>query len=168
MNARARDFHWYWIVGVSLVILTLLGWFNSPVDRVSGRPLLLVPDVKAVHDYQSKARSWIIQFEMLDAEISGLMVEPSGDLFSRSEQANQVVEAAVTQVQRIDRAQAPLSLTSLHQSFNQAALAYLEAARSALVWISTPSAEKLAIAKTNLEKARQMADALSQSEWLNP
>src|SRR5512146_3208177 len=168
MNNSAISQRWYWTLGVSLVLLTVLGWFNSPIDRTTGRPLLLVPEVKAVHDYQVEARSWISQFEVLDAQISGLMIEPSGDLFSRSSQANQAVEAAVAQVQTIDRTQAPLSLTSLHQAFNQAAVAYLEAARSALVWVSTPSPEKLNTAKANLEKARQQVDQLSQSEWLIP
>lgn len=168
MNNQSSNYHWYWMAGISLVLITLLGWFNSPIDRASGRPLLLVPDVKAVHDYQSEARAWISQFAVLDAEISGLLIEPSGDLFSRSSQANQVVEAAVANVHQIDRTQAPLSLTSLHKAFNQAALAYLEAARAALVWVSTPSADKLATAKANLENARQQVDQLSQSEWLAP
>jgi hypothetical protein len=121
-----------------------------------------------VHDYQVEARSWISQFQVLDAEISGLLIEPSGDLFSQSSQANQAVETAVTQAQMIDRTKVPLSLTSLHQAFNQAALAYLETAHSALVWVSTPSADKLDTAKANLEKARQQVDQLSQSEWLIP
>lgn len=168
MSSNGTINRWCWIAGLSLVILTVLGWLNSPIDRTTGRPLLLIPEVKAVYDYQVKARSWISQFQVLDAEISGLLIEPTGDLFSQSSQANQAVEAAVTQVQMIDRTQAPLSLTSLHQAFNQAALAYLEAARSALVWVSTPSAEKLTTAKTNLEKARQQVDQLSQSEWLIP
>jgi hypothetical protein len=168
MNSNAITQRWYWITGVSLIILTVLGWLNSPIDRTTGRPLLLIPEVKAVHDYQVKARSWISQFQVLDAEISGLLIEPSGDLFSQSSQANQAVEAAVAQAHAIDSTQAPLSLTSLHQAFNQAALAYLEAARSALVWVSTPSADKLAAAKANLEKARQQVDQLSQSEWLIP
>jgi hypothetical protein len=168
MNSNSISHRWYWTIGVSLVLLTVLGWLNSPIDRTTGRPLLLVPEVKAVHDYQVKARSWISQFQVLDAEISGLLMEPSGDLFTQSSQANQTVEAAVTQAQMIDRTQAPLSLTSLHQAFDQAALAYLEAARSALVWVSTPSAEKLTTAKANLGKARQQVDQLSQSEWLAP
>ena len=168
MNSNSISQRWYWTLGVSLVLVTVLGWFNSPVDRTTGRPLLLIPEVKAVHDYQVKARSWISQFQVLDAEISGLLIESSGDLFSQSSQANQAVEAAVTQVQMIDRTQAPLSLTSLHQAFNQAALVYLETARSALVWVSTPSAEKLATAKANLEKARHQVEQLSQSEWLAP
>ena len=168
MSSNGTINRWYWIAGLSLVILTVLGWLNSPIDHTTDRPLLLIPEVKAVHDYQVKARSWISQFQVLDAEISGMLMEPSGDLFSQSSQANQAVEAAVTQVQMIDRTQAPLSLTSLHQAFNQAALAYLEAARSALVWVSTPSVEKLTIAKANLEKARQQVDQLSQSEWLVP
>ncbi len=103
MNSNAISQRWYWTLGVSLVLLTVLGWFNSPIDRTTGRPLLLIPEVKAVHDYQVKARSWISQFQVLDAEISGLLMEPSGDLFSQSSQANQAVEAAVTQVQIIDR-----------------------------------------------------------------
>lgn len=168
MNNNPTIHRWYWISGTLLVVLTILGWINSPIDRTNGRPLLLIPEVKAVHDYQLEARSWINQFQVLDAEISGLLIDPSGDLFSRSSQANHAVEAAVAQVQMVDRTQAPLSLSSLHQAFNQAALAYLEAARSALVWVSTPSVEKLNVAKANLEKARQQVDQLSRSEWLIP
>ncbi|NLG97356.1 MAG: hypothetical protein GX491_08355 [Chloroflexi bacterium] len=168
MNASPHTSIGYWIAAVSLVLLTIFGWLHSPIDRTTGRPLLLIPEVKAVHDYQTKARSWIGQFEVLDAQISGLLIEPSGDLFRRSSQANQAVEAAVSQAQVIDRTQAPLSLTSLHQSIHQAALAYLEAARSALVWISTPAPDKLDAAKANLEKARQQVEHLRQSEWLIP
>ena len=168
MNSNSIAQRWYWIVGVGLTLFTVLGWLNSPIDRTTGRPLLIIPEVKAVHDYQVHARTWISQFQVLDAEISGLLIEPAGDLFSRSSQANHAVEAAVAQVQIIDRTEAPLSLTSLHQGFNQAALAYLEAARSALVWVSTPSDDKLADAKTKLETARQQVDQLSQSEWLVP
>jgi hypothetical protein len=168
MNSNSISHRWYWITGFGLILLTVLGWLNSPIDNTTGRPLLLIPEVKAVHDYQVKARSWISQFQVLDAMISGLLIEPSVDLFSKSSQANHAVETAVTQVHWIDRTQAPLSLTSLHQAFNQAALAYLEAARSALVWVSTPSTDKLTTAKENLEKARQQVDQLSHSEWLVP
>lgn len=167
MNASSRSHHGYWIAGVSLILLTMFGWLRSPIDRTTGRPLLLIPEVKAVHDYQVEARSRIRQFEVLDAQISGLLIEPSGDLFSRSSQANQAVEAAVAQAQVIDRTSAPISLTSLHQSIHQAALAYLEAARSALVWISTPAPDKLDAAKANLEKARQQVEQLRHSEWLS-
>ena len=87
MNSTEISQRWYWIFGVSLVVLTILGWFISPIDRTTSRPLLLIPEVKAVHDYQVKARSWISQFQLLDAEISGLLIGSSGDLFSQSRQA---------------------------------------------------------------------------------
>lgn len=168
MKSSALSSHWYWITGITIVLLTVLGWLSSPIDRTTGRPLLLVPEVKAVHDYQANARSWIDRFALLDAEVSGLLTQPTGDLFSRSSQANHTVESAVVLTQTIDRTAAPLSLTSLHQAFVSASLAYLEAARSALVWVSTPSEEKLVAAKANLETARMQVKQLSQSEWLQP
>lgn len=168
MNNSLTTSRWNWLAGIGLVVLTVLGWLNSPIDRASGRPLLLVPEVKAVHDYQANARVWLNRFQSLDAEIAGLLVEPTGDLFSRSSQANQTVENAVSLTQRIDRTQAPLSLTSLQGAFKQAGLTYLEAARSALIWVSTPSAEKLADAQAKLQTARQQVEQLKQSEWLIP
>ena len=65
MNSTEISHRWYWIIGVSLVLVTVLGWLNSPIDRTTSRPLLLIPEVKAVHDYQVKARAWISQFQVL-------------------------------------------------------------------------------------------------------
>lgn len=84
MNGTEISHRWYLIIGVSLVLVTVLGWLNSPIDHPTSRPLLMIPEVKAVHDYQVKACSWISQFQLLDAEISGLLIEPSGDQFSQS------------------------------------------------------------------------------------
>lgn len=47
----------------------------------------------------------------------------------------------------IGHTKAALALTSLHQSLNQTGLTDLEAARSALVWVSTPTAEQLSTQK---------------------
>ena len=58
---------WAWIA--SLVVLLGLGLFVSPRDK-NNRPILLMPDVKAVEDYRRSLASWHSRLLELDGRIA--------------------------------------------------------------------------------------------------
>jgi hypothetical protein len=60
---------------LAAILITLLGWWQSPIEHFTGRPLLLIPEVKAVAAYQVQARGWVDQFQGLDASITGLLLD---------------------------------------------------------------------------------------------
>ena len=84
-------------IGVIVLILaiafTIIGGLTSPHDE-SGKPVLLLPEVKAFEDYRGAARGWLIELNNLDGEISSLLSEEGqGDLFTQSRQANKCSSA---------------------------------------------------------------------------
>ena len=145
--------------------LTLLGSQVSP-RNVNGRPLLLLPDVKAVEDYRRAVREDASQLNLLNGEIAALLSEKNPDLFSQSRQAQAALEHALQIAQRIDAQAVPPALEGLRGVTSQAASAYLEAARLALRWVSLPGAENQNTAAQALEQAGQQLHTLESSQWL--
>jgi hypothetical protein len=156
-----------WTVGaVVCLLLILLGWLASPVDRLTGRPLLLLPDVKAVEDYRRQAASWMTDLRMLDSDLAQLLAGDVGDLFEQSRRSQAVLERAARLVKAIDVHPAPPTLSGLQMKISQAALAYLETAHTASDWVSVPDEEHYMKAEQALNKARTLLDELEESQWL--
>jgi len=61
-----------WILFGLAVIFTIIGAFVSPLDD-QGKPVLLLPEVKAVEDYRKAAQSWISELNILDGEIAHII-----------------------------------------------------------------------------------------------
>ncbi len=154
------------LASLAVLLITVMGWWQSPIEHYTGRPLLLIPEIKAVADYQIQARGWIDQFQSLDASISDLLLGTNGDLFSQSQQGNRTLQQAVQMAQTVDRTSAPATLVSLHSDLKNISLGYLDAARLTLRCIGAPSAENRTAAQAALDQARKRLDSVKSSEWM--
>jgi hypothetical protein len=154
-----------WLLLPLGLFLTVLGVLTSPQD-VQGRPILLLPDVKAVEDYRREVSRISNGLHLLDGEIAGLLAGPNTDLFTQSRQAQAAFEHALQLAQDIDVPAAPPPLEGLRGAAAGTASAYLEAARLALRWVSLPQEANRTSAENGLMLARQQLKTLEESKWL--
>lgn len=155
-----------WILLSLAVFFTIIGAFVSPLDEL-GKPVLLLPEVKAVENYRRSAQAWISEMTVLDGEIAHVIAaQEQGDLFSQSRSAQQTLEHAVELAQQVDRTRIPPIGMGLHEQILSTTLRYLEAARSALQWISAPEQKNQDQAIQILADARQMKSELENNKWL--
>ena len=155
-----------WILFGLAVFFTIIGAFFSPLDD-QGKPVLLLPEVKAVEDYRRSAQTWISELNILDGEIAYIIAaDQQGDLFSQSRSAQQTLQHAVELAQQVDRTRVPPIGMGMHEQMLSTTLSYLEAARSALQWVSAPEQENQDQAIQLLEDARQMKSELEKNKWL--
>lgn len=154
------------LTSLAAILITLLGWWQSPIEHYTGRPLLLIPEVKAVADYQVLARGWVDQFQSLDASITDLLLDTNGDLFSQSQQGNRMLQQAVQVAQTIDQTKAPATLVGLHSELKAISLGFLDAARLALRYLATPSEENRAAAQSTVDQTRIKLEGVKASEWI--
>ncbi len=155
-----------WILLGLAVVFTIIGALVSPLDE-QGKPVLLLPEVKAVEDYRRSAQIWISELTVLDGEIAYVIAaEQQGDLFSQSRSAQQTLQHAVELAQQVDRTRVPPIGMGLHEQILSTTLSYLEAARSALQWISAPEQKNQDQAIQILADARQLKSELEKNKWL--
>lgn len=150
-----------------VVLLTIIGGFVTPLDN-QGKPVLLLPEVKAVEDYRRSAQSWITEMNVLDGEIARVIAaDQQGDLFTQSRSAQQTLQHAVELAQKVDRTRVPPIGMGLHELALSTTMTYLEAARSAMQWVSAPEKGNLETATLKLEDARKMKLVLEANQWLS-
>lgn len=155
---------WVWAFPV-LIVLLVLGYLYSPRER-DGRPILLLPDVKAVEEYRVAIVRWRGQAQSLDVQISTILSGRFGeDLFTRSRESQKMIDDAVRLLQDIEQQKAPTAAVPARSISIAMANAYLEAARATLLWTTAPNEANLAHAQEQLEKARRILDELEASEW---
>jgi hypothetical protein len=157
-------------IGIILLVVTVLfviiGLFVTPLDE-KGKPVLLVPEVKAVEDFRRSSQAWIVELTELDGEIAIIVAtEQQGDLFSQSRVAQQALQHAVELTQQVDRTHVPPIGMGLQKQMLSTALSYLEAARAALQWISAPDQKNKDQAFQYLEQARALKSELEENKWL--
>ncbi len=144
------------LLGIA-VFFTIIGAMVSPLDD-QGKPVLLLPEVKEVEDYRRSAQTWISELTVLDGEIAHVIAtKQQGDLFSQSRSAQQTLQHAVELAQQVDRTRVPPIGMGLHTQMLATTLSYLEAARSALQWVSAPE-------KNNLDQATPKTCGFPQDE----
>lgn len=149
-----------------VVLFTIIGYFTSPLDR-EGNPILLSPEVKAVEDYRRSAQSWLDQLHTLDGEIAGLLqTDNQGDLFTQSRQAQQMLQHAVDLAKQVDQTQTPASALGYHEQMVATAMAYLEAARSGMRWVSAPEQSCKDNAQAALGLAQAARKTLEDNTWM--
>ena len=108
-----------WILLILAVIFTIIGALVSPLDE-QGKPVLLLPEVKAVEDYRRSAQTWISELTVLDGEIAHVIAsEQQGDLFSQSRSAQKTLQHAVELTQQVDRTRVPPIGMGLHEQFSR-------------------------------------------------
>ncbi len=154
-----------WLLIPLVLFLILMGALFSPHDA-QGKPLLLLPDVKAVEDYRRSMGSATAEMQLLDGEIAILLAGQNLDLFTQSRQSQATFEHALRIAQKVDVQTAPPALEGLRVTAAGTASAYLEAARLALIWVSLPQEDNHTAAEGSLVQARQQLETLEESKWL--
>jgi hypothetical protein len=156
---------WAWGSVLTIVVLLVLGYLFSPRDR-DNRPILLLPDVKAVEDYRVALVRWQIQARDLDSQISTILSGRFGaDLFTTSREAQKMIDAGVRLLSDIEQQKTPTVATPARAMAIRMASEYLEAARATLVWTTTPIDRNFNTAQGHLEAARYLLSELEASEW---
>lgn len=155
-----------WVLLGLAVLFTIIGAIASPLDE-QGRPILLLPEVKAVEDYRQLAHGWLSEMTVVEQEIADCMTtEQNVDLFSQSRDAQRTLQRAVKLAQQVERAKVPPIGMENHEQMLSTAMSYLEAARSMLQWVSTPEEENWEAAVGKLAEARQMKSEMENHSWL--
>ena len=165
MIEREPELSIVWLLLPLVILLTVLGAWASPRNEL-GRPLLLLPDVKAVEDYRRSINGTAAELRLLDGEIAALLAGKDADLFTQSRQAQAAFEHALRISQEVDVQEAPAALAGLHDVSSKTASAYLEAARLTLKWVSLPEEANQKAAESGLAQARQLLKTLEENKWL--
>jgi hypothetical protein len=148
-----------------MLILIVIGWAASPRDE-NNRPLLLLPDVKAVEDYRRLANNWRDELRLVDGEIALTLAGDTSDLFGQSRQAQNTLEQSLRITQEIDQHDAPATMVSLQEELKGVSQTYLESSRLALRWLSQPDQANYEQAQSKLSEARKMLDEMEANQWL--
>jgi hypothetical protein len=148
-----------------IVVLTLLGWTVTPVDA-AGDPLVLSPAYVATMRYLKTAQGWLEALQQVDADLVETM-EGTGNLYRQGRDAEKAFERMLAIAREIEQAKTPPSLMALQSAIDQGANAYVQAARSVLVYVSAPAEENrqsviqgLETARAKLETCRTMLEAM--------
>jgi hypothetical protein len=156
---------WAWVTA-TVVLLLGLGIFISPRDR-DNRPLLLLPDVKALGDYRRELVDWHLAFQSLNARMTGLLsADYGGDLFSQSREGQKIQDETLQLLREIDQTVAPMAATPAKEMALKAGNAYLEASRALLAWISTPTTVNSDAVQQALDTAQAALAELEASQWM--
>jgi len=147
------------------LLLTALGWAASPRNE-QGRPLLLLADVKAVEEYRRLAIKVMDELRLVDGEIAATLAGDTADLFGQTRAAQKAFEHILAVGQEIDRFPSPPALSGLREELNRTSLAYLEAARQTLRWLSAPDAANSELARQKLSEAKQRLGEVENNQWL--
>ncbi len=154
------------ILLAAAIIFAVIGAFTSPRDE-NGKPVLLLPEVKAFEDYRRSAQSWLEQMTLLDTEIAGILGEQaSGDLFTKSRQAQQMLQRAVSLAKEIDQAKVPAAAAGIHDQLSETGMSYLDAARLTMRWVGAPDEATRAAVDEKLEQSRNGRSTLQENQWL--
>jgi len=156
---------WAWITGALLILLGI-GLVVSPRDK-GNRPILLLPDVKAVEDYRRSLVSWHSRLLELDGRIAKVLSNNyGGDLFSQSSEGQKILNETVQLVQEMDQTETPSAAVPARNMVILASSATLDASRSMLTWISAPTPANLSAAQQALVGARTTLSNLEASQWM--
>ena len=60
------------IAGILLAYLGVTGYLSSPHD-MAGRPVLLLPEVRAVEHYRKLEGIWVVEWRGLDKNVAGIL-----------------------------------------------------------------------------------------------
>lgn len=161
---RAAKLEYYrFAVLIFVLALGVMGWAASPLDA-EGRPVLLLPDVKRIEDYRGKVRDWKSELRLLDGRLTTLL-SGSGDLLSQSREGQRAFEDGLRIAKQVDAEEAPATLEGLRSMAVDTSLAYLEASRGVLEWISAPKGENYETAVGLIQSAREKLTNLEDSPW---
>jgi hypothetical protein len=153
------------VIVTGLVVLGALGYSGSPRGK-TGRPILLLPDVRAVEVYRRAVVRWVHTWQILADDLNQALHADDGELLSRSRAAQSAFNRAVTLVQEVDATNAPAALLGLHELTVTSGAAQLEAGAAVLRWLSAPTEENYKNAEAALAQASGALKVLEASEWV--
>lgn len=153
------------VIVTGLAVLGALGYYGSPRDNV-GRPVLLMPDVRAVEVYRRTVIRWVHSWQILADDLNQALHADDGELLARSRSAQSAFNRAMTLVQEVDATNAPAALLGLHELTVTSGSAQLEAGTAVLRWLSAPTDENHTMAEAALAQASGALKVLEASEWV--
>lgn len=158
---------WLWAaMGVILLGLLLgLGLTTSPRDA-AGRPVLLMPDIRAVEGYRQKVVAWHTAWAAIGQDLGRLLSTRETSLLDQSRLAQRLLEQATTLAQAVEGTDAPGSLIGLHDQALAAAGAFSQASAAANRWLSAPTPANEEIAKSAYQAATAALTDLQSNTWL--
>ena len=149
-----------------LTLLTGLGYVASP-RTADGRPVLLLPDVRAVEIYRRQAVTWLQAWQVLDMALGqSLSAADTTGLLDRSRQAQSDFASAIDLARTVDGTEAPPALLGLHDQTAATAQAYVDATVALNRWLSAPSSDNRAAADQAYRAARDNLTQLAANAWL--
>ena len=151
----------------AVVVLAVVGYQASPRDAV-GRPVLLLPDVRAVELYRRDVVHWVTEWQAIDENLTQVMANTDTDLLSRSRQAQRAFDRAVVLAQDVDGTEAPPALLGLQELSVANGNGYIDAGAAITRWLSVPSDENRVDAEEALGRASAVLAALGTNEWIMP
>ena len=108
-----------------------------------------------------------VQFDgHLPAILNALQTDNHGDLFTQSRQAQQMLQHAVDLAKQVDQTQTPAAALGYHEQMYSAAMAYLEAARAGMRWVSAPEQSRKDEAQAKLNQAQTARKTLEDNAWM--
>lgn len=138
-------------LGMALAFL-LTGLIVSPHDD-EGSPLVLSPFHLATARYLKMTQDWLADLEKTDECLAAVLKDP-GNIYGQGKEAEHIFTSAATLTRQVEGAEAPPSLTALHETMSTTTMAYLEAAQLTLLSVGAPTLENRQGAKKALETAR--------------
>jgi hypothetical protein len=166
VEIRPRTFSLVLIVS-TIAVLTLLGYQASPRDE-TGRPVLLLPDVRAVELYRRSAVRWTGQWQEIGASLAEVLTEDGQQLLPRSREAQRAFDRAVALALQVDGTEAPSALLGLHEQAMANSDAHIQASAAVARWLSAPTEENRVAAEAALEAADTAQAAFASNEWVAP
>ena len=147
-----------------MVVCALLGNAVSPRDA-TGMPMLYSPSVRAMEQYRRQAEAWLAAMGDVDRQVTWLLTagevgtDPA-QLYSLSQDAQQVVDQAESLARDVVFISPPPALSGLHDEVRSAVEMYLQAATLAAQWTGAPEQERYRAAVEALGTARAMRTEL--------
>lgn len=152
----------------ALMVLTGLyglGYVVSP-RMADGRPVLLLPDVRAVDVYRRQAVAWLQAWRSLDTGLQAVLNAPDSGLLEQSRKAQASFEAAIQLARAVDATDTPPTLLGLHDQVAQTATAYVDASVALNRWLSAPSSDNRTAADQAYQAASGQLTQLEANAWL--
>ena len=153
------------VAAITLTLLAFLGRVVTPIAG-DGQPLVLSPAYVATVRYLKTAQGWLERMAQIDADLTEVM-DAQGNIYTQGRDAERAFEKALSITREVEQSKTPPALASLQAALTQSTHAYVQAARTALLYVSAPSAENrravneaLDVARGELDSCRDLQEGL--------
>ena len=154
------------LIVILLVVFGAIGNAVSPRDG-ENRPVLLLPDVRAVEQYRAATETWVGEWVVLDKQLRSILDAPLGnDLLGQSRKSQQAFDQALELSRAVESNESSSSLIGLSAQARNAASAYLNAAMAVARFVSAPTPDNRIDASANVTIAGRALQELQANEWM--